>query len=87
MPVEQLVHSFVEMLPLTGLGFLVLLHWGQFLALFGLGNESARFSFALKQPPLPLSYTLAVVAAILFNVIPFTEELLRGLRAQAGRAK
>jgi hypothetical protein len=83
LPVEQLVHSFMEILPLMGLGFIVLLHWGQFLALFGLGSESARFTFALKQEPLPPSYTLtAIAAAVLFNVIPFAEELIRGLRAQ-----
>jgi hypothetical protein len=36
----------------------------------------------LKQQALPLSYTLtAIAAAVLFNVIPFTEELIRGLRA------
>lgn len=84
MPIEQIVHSFVEILPLMGLGFIVLLHWGQFLALFGGGNESARFMLALKQQPLPLSYSLtAVAAAIVFNVIPYTEELIRGLRARA----
>ena len=83
LPVEQLVHSFMEILPLMGLGFIVLLYWSQFLALFGLGSESARFTLALKQQPLPLSYSLsAVAAAVLFNVIPFIEELLRGLRAQ-----
>jgi hypothetical protein len=83
MPVEQLVHSFMEILPLMGLGFIVLLYWDQFTALFGLGGENARFTFELKQQPLPLSYTLtAIAAAIVFNVIPFTEELVRGLRAQ-----
>jgi hypothetical protein len=83
LPVEQMVHSLVEILPLMGLGFIVLLHWDQFLALFGLGNESARFTLALKQQPLPLSYTVAAVAAaIVLNVIPFTEELIRGLRAR-----
>jgi hypothetical protein len=82
-PVEQQIHSFLEVLPLMGLAFIVLLHWGQFLALFGLGSETARFALALKQPPLPLSYTLTVLAAVLlFNIIPFTEELIRGLRAQ-----
>jgi hypothetical protein len=86
MPIEQIIHSFVEMLPLMGLGFIVLLHWGQFLALFGLGNEKADFTVALKQQPLPLSYTVTVIAAaIVFNVIPFTEELIRGLRAQRMR--
>jgi hypothetical protein len=84
MPIEQIVHSFVEILPLMGLGFIVLLNGGQFLALFGLGNESARFTLGLKQQPLPLSYSLtAVAAAIVFNVIPYTEELIRSLRARA----
>jgi hypothetical protein len=83
LPVEQQVHSFLEVLPLMGLGFIVLLHWGQFLALFGLGSESAHFMLTLKQDPLPLSYTLTVIAAaFLFNILPFTEELIRGLRAQ-----
>jgi hypothetical protein len=86
LPIEQIVHSFMEMLPLMGLAFIVLLHWGQFLALFGLGSETADFSLVLKQQPLPLSYSLtAVAAAILFNVIPFTEELIRGLRAHRVR--
>jgi hypothetical protein len=82
LPVEQMVHSLLEMLPLMGLGFIILLHWGQFLALFGIGDETGRFLLTLKQPSLPLSYTLSVIAAsILFNILPFTEELIRGLRA------
>ena len=82
-PIEQQVHSFLEMLPLMGLGFIVLLHWGQFLALFGLGSESARFTLTLKQQPLPPAYVLTVLAAVLlFNIVPFAEELIRGLRAK-----
>jgi hypothetical protein len=82
-PIEQHVHSFLEMLPLTGLAFVALLHWGQFLALFGLGNETARFDLVLKQPPLPLSYTIDILAAVfVFNIVPYAEELLRGLRAK-----
>ena len=35
---------------------------------------------ARQRQPLPLSYALtAMAAAVLFNVIPFTEELIRGL--------
>jgi hypothetical protein len=85
-PIEQQVHSFLEVVPLMGLAFIVLLHWGQFLALFGLGSESARFTLALKQEPLPPAYTLAaIIAAVLLNVVPFTEELIRGLRARPFR--
>jgi hypothetical protein len=83
LPVEQLVHSLLEMLPVMGLGFVVLLHWGQFLALFGLGGETARFSLTLRQPPLPPAYTIGVLtASILFNFVPYIEELVRGLRAR-----
>lgn len=85
-PIEQHVHSFLEMLPLMGLAFIALLHWGQFLALFGLGSETARLELALKQPPLPLSYTVTILAAVLlYNIIPYAEELVRGLRAKRGR--
>jgi hypothetical protein len=82
-PVEQIVHGFQEGLPLLGLTLIVLLHWEQFLALFGLGAATADFTLRLKQPPLPPAYSLgAVAAAIVFNVVPYVEELLRGLRAQ-----
>jgi hypothetical protein len=83
LPVEQMVHSLLEMLPLMGLGFIILLHWGQFLALFGLGSESPRFALMLKQHPLPLSYSFgALAASLLLNFLPYTEELIRGVRAQ-----
>lgn len=39
-PIEQHLHSFLEMIPLMGLVSVVSLHWGQFLALFGAGRET-----------------------------------------------
>ena len=82
-PVEQMVHSFLEVLPLMGLALIAVLYWGQFLSLFGLGSENPRFMLMLKQQPLPLSYTLgALAASFLLNFLPYSEELLRGLRAQ-----
>ncbi|WP_318011248.1 MULTISPECIES: diguanylate cyclase [unclassified Mesorhizobium] len=42
-PIEQHVHSFLEMIPLMGLVSVISLHWGQFLTLFGAGTETARF--------------------------------------------
>ncbi|MFA6207224.1 MAG: diguanylate cyclase, partial [Methylocystis sp.] len=54
--------------------------------LFGFGDEAPRFDIALKAPPLPLAYIIsALVAALLFAVLPYTEELWRGLRANNGR--
>ena len=84
-PIEQHVHSFLEMLPLMGLVMVAVLHWGQFLALFGLGSEPARFTLALKPEPLPWTYVISLLAAVLvFEVLPFGEELIRGLRANNG---
>ena len=84
-PIEQHVHSFLEILPLMGLVLVVVLHWGQFLALFGLGTEAARFNISLKQPPLPWGYVLSVLAGVLlFELLPYIEELIRGLRANNG---
>jgi hypothetical protein len=82
-PIEQHVHSFLEMLPLMALLMIVVLHWPQFLALFGLGSDPARFTLSLKQPPLPWLYTAAVLALVLlFDLLPYLEELARGLRAR-----
>lgn len=80
-PTEQHVHSFLEMLPLMGLLIVVTLHWQQFLAVFGLGGESADFGLRLKDPPLPWLYVAVILSAILlFDVLPYLEEFLRSWR-------
>ena len=85
-PIEQMVHSFLEMLPLLGIVCIVALHWGQFLALFGLGSESAKFTLAWKSDPLPAIYIISVLAGIfLLELIPYSEEFLRGLRKSGGK--
>jgi hypothetical protein len=81
-PIEQHIHSFLEMLPL-GLLVIVTLHWGQFLALFGLGVEKPLLDLRLKQPPLPWLYVTVILALVLlFEVLPYLEELVRGLRGR-----
>ena len=50
-PFEHQVHSVLEMMPLTALLLLAILHWPQAEALFGFGPASADFSLALKPPP------------------------------------
>lgn len=82
-PIEQHVHSFLEMIPLMAGAFVAVLHWPQLLALFGLGDEAARFDLTLKGNPLPLSYIVAVLsAALCLEVLPYIEELMRGIRAR-----
>jgi hypothetical protein len=77
-PVEQHVHSMLEMMPLTGL-LLVIALWQPFVALFGFAP--ACFDLMLKPEPLPLAYIATILGlTLLFEVLPYFEELLRGLR-------
>jgi hypothetical protein len=85
-PFEQHVHSFLEMIPLMAIICVASLHWGQFLALFGAGSETARFTLEWKKDPLPVAYIATLlVCVVLFEFLPYIEELLRGLRANAGK--
>lgn len=81
-PIEQHVHSFLEMIPLMAGVIVAVQHWGQLLALFGLGPETARFVLTLKSEPMPIVYIVLVLAAALFlELLPYLEELWRGVRS------
>lgn len=85
-PIEQHVHSFLELMPLLALVCVIALHWGQFLALFGAGPDTARFDIAWKQPPLAPAWLAGALAAIaVFGVAPYVEELVRCIRASGTR--
>jgi hypothetical protein len=80
-PVEQMVHSFMELLPLVILALLAVMQWDQVLALFGAGHPD--FGLELKHQPWPLPYLAAAgLAVLVFNVLPMVEETLRCLRAR-----
>ena len=84
-PIEQHVHSFLEMMPLMGFVLIAILNWGQFLALFGLGHESARFTITPRSEPPSWTYVIVMMGLVLlFEVLPYVEELLRGLKANRG---
>lgn len=86
-PLEQHMHSFLELMPLASLCLLATLHPGQFAALFGAGDEPAEWRLRWKAEPLPKSYVAAVLAGIApFNLTPYLEELWRGWRAAGGPA-
>jgi hypothetical protein len=86
-PLEQHVHSFLEMLPLMAATFIVVLHWGRFLELLGLrGRRDMRVR--LKREPLPAAYLAATLGAIaLFEILPYMEEAWRDWRAHPWRLK
>jgi hypothetical protein len=82
--IEQHVHSFLEVLPFTGLLLIAALHGDQFLALVGQG--AADFSLTPKRVPLPPAYLAAfLTGAVLFSVLPFAEEMARCLAAAKAR--
>jgi hypothetical protein len=80
-PIEQHIHSFLEIIPLMAIVCAVALHWGQFLALFGCGTEVASFIFVWKTQSLPIWYIGSIMATILvFEFLPYIEEFVRCLR-------
>jgi hypothetical protein len=84
-PIEQHVHSFLEMMPLMGLVLIAVLNWPQFLALLDIRNEPARFDFTFRHAPPSWTYVATILALVLlFEVLPYLEELARGLRANRG---
>jgi hypothetical protein len=75
-PVEQMVHSLLEVLPLASLLLLAAMHWDQALALLGPGP--ADFSLRWKAEPWPASYLVGALAAVaVFNILPLVEESWR----------
>jgi hypothetical protein len=81
-PIEQHVHSFLEMIPLMALSFVAVLHWPQLKALFGFGGEAADRSIKLKRDPLPAPYIVTTLTTFaLLEWLPYLEELWRDIRA------
>jgi hypothetical protein len=86
-PVEQHVHSFLEMVPLMALLLVIARHWGQFRALFGFGEEQPSFQLAWKQESLPTGYIVTIlVLIVLLELAPYAEELWRCIRNREERA-
>jgi hypothetical protein len=85
-PTEQHVHDYLGAIPFMALSFVAVLHWEQAAALLGLGPDPADFSLSWKRVPLPLSYIATLLGVIaLIEVIPYLEELGRGLRFRSRR--
>jgi hypothetical protein len=80
-PLEQMVHSFMEILPLALLLLLAVLSWEQAAALAGRGE--ADFGVRLKAQPWPAAYLAGMAAAVaLCNLLPMAEETARCLRSR-----
>jgi hypothetical protein len=74
------------MVPLMALVSAASLHRPQFLALFGQGDEAARFVLRRKPDPLPAGYVVGIFSAILlFELLPYAPELWRSWQTNGGR--
>ncbi len=81
-PLEQHVHSFLEMIPLMAASVTAILHWKQFLSLIGIQRDPQDFRIMLKKRPLPLAYSATVIASVfLLEGLPYLSEFIRGIRA------
>jgi hypothetical protein len=81
-PTEQMVHSFLELVPVVGAVLVLLFHWPAVLSLFELGNVPADWGLRLKSPAASTEQMLAIGAAgLLFVGLPYLEELYRCIRA------
>ena len=84
-PIEQHVHSFLEMVPLLAVALVSLLHWPQLLALAGRRIEPAA-PIRLKRDPLSVRYVIVSLGAMAaLEVLPYLEEALRDWRANPMR--
>lgn len=87
-PLEQHVHSFMEVLPPMALSFVTVMYWNQFAALFGFGPETPRFGLRPKSHPISSVYLAILLLCIAcFIVLPYTEELWRCFRAASRERK
>jgi hypothetical protein len=83
-PVEQHLHSLLEVVPLMATGFLTALHWDQARAIVGRDRRRARFAIRLKRhDPLSATTRAGLLAALaVFGLLPYAEESWRCWRAK-----
>jgi hypothetical protein len=73
-PFEQMVHSFLELLPLASLALLAVIAWP---------IETFDASLRLKDKPWSQVYVACAIAAtVLFNALPLAQETVACLRAR-----
>jgi hypothetical protein len=75
-PLEQHIHSYLEILPMVAVAIGAIVHWDAFRAPF-------TFELALKDNPVPpVSIALVLGTVAVLNGLPLLEEVLRTRRAQ-----
>ncbi|MFE4626317.1 diguanylate cyclase [Streptomyces mirabilis] len=82
-PIEQHIHSFLEVLPLTALAFTACLHPDQVRSTLRGGPHPQDWRLQPKERPLPAAYLAGLAGVIGVGVVvPYAEELWRCLRTR-----
>lgn len=77
-PFEQMVHSFMELLPLVSVALLALAAWPL---------QLDDWSLRPRSGPFPLdTIAIALAATLLFNALPLAQETLACMRGRTRRA-
>lgn len=81
-PLEQYIHSFLDVLPWSALALIIALHWPVVLALFDPASAS-DWSLRLRHPGFDTAILVVVLlGSFLFGVIPGLLELATTLKAR-----
>ncbi|PSJ26374.1 diguanylate cyclase [Streptosporangium nondiastaticum] len=82
-PLEQHIHSFLEVLPLSAMAFTACLHADEVRATLRGGPGPRDWALLPKDRPLPAKYLAGLAAVICAGVVlPYAEEFSRCLRAR-----
>ncbi|MEU9014609.1 diguanylate cyclase [Streptomyces sp. NPDC048479] len=85
-PLEQHIHSFLEVLPLSAMAFTACLHADQVRATLAGGRSPGDWKLLPKENPLPARYLAGLAAVIGAGVaLPYAEEMVRCVRARRAR--
>lgn len=85
-PLEQHVHSYMEVLPLAATALLVVLFWDAFTPIFD--AAAASWIFTRRQQPLPAAAIAAVAIGLGFAGLAIAEEYRRcSRRAHDARSR
>lgn len=73
-PIEQLMHSHLEMLPVFALALVLVLHWDAVM--------DPEWSISSRKQPLPGAWSTAVLVALVPGLLMILEELARGMSVE-----
>lgn len=80
-PMEQQIHSYLQVIPFMILSMVICLNWNDFLHIFDF-SQTSNYVLKFKNSSLPIEYLLALsIGATAFVVIPYVEELIRSIKS------